>query len=100
MKVQLLHFAGCPNVDAARSALRDAIAAEGLDVAIEEIDVERDDAPAWARGWGSPTILIDGADIAGQAPSTASSCRLYPAGGPDVRKIRDRLAAARATEAK
>ena len=98
MKVQLVYFTGCPNVDAARAALRDALAAEHLDLTIEEIDVERDDAPSWARGWGSPTILVDGNDIAGQAPSSSASCRLYPAGRPSVRLIRDRLVAARGPE--
>ena len=93
MKIQLLHFEGCPNVDAVRVALRDALAAEKLDVAVEEIDVERADAPDWARGWGSPTILIDGEDVAGQERTTASSCRLYAGGAPSVEVIRARIAA-------
>ena len=96
MKIQLLHFDGCPNAEAARSALRDALVAEQLDVAVEEIDVEAPGAPAWARGWGSPTILVDGRDVAGQRASTASSCRLYAGGAPSVESIR---AAIRATGA-
>jgi hypothetical protein len=95
MKIQLLHFLGCPNVGAARTALRDALAAEQLGVQIEEIDVEDPAAPAWARGWGSPTILIDGKDVAGQQPSGASSCRLYADGAPSVEVIRAQIAAAR-----
>jgi glutaredoxin len=96
MKIHLLHFQGCPNVDAARAALRDALAAEKLDVAIEEVDVEDEAAPVWARGWGSPTILIDGQDVAGQQPSGSSCCRLYQDGAPSVEVIRARIAAARA----
>ena len=92
MKIQLLHFEGCPNVDAARAALRDALAAEKLDIAVEEIDVQRADAPEWARGWGSPTILIDGKDVTGQEPSNAASCRLYAGGAPSVESIRARIA--------
>lgn len=95
MKIQLLHFEGCPNVDAARTALRDALAAEKLEAPVEEIDVERDDAPEWARGWGSPTILIEGKDVTGQERSSASSCRLYAGGAPSVETIRARIAAAR-----
>lgn len=95
MKIQLLHFQGCPNVDAARSAIRDALAAEKIDAPIEEIDVEASDAPAWARGWGSPTILVDGKDVAGQERSESSSCRLYAGGAPSVDTIRSRIAAAR-----
>ena len=94
MKIQLLYFEGCPNVDAARAALRAALAVEKLALAVEEIDVEAPSAPTWARGWGSPTILIDGVDVAGAQPSDAASCcRLYADGAPDVAAIRARLAA-------
>lgn len=95
MKVQLLYFEGCPNVDAARASLRDALAAEQVDLPIEEVDVEGEDAPAWARGWGSPTILIDGKDVTGQERSNASACRLYPGGAPGVETIRSALSAGR-----
>jgi mercuric ion transport protein len=98
VKIQLLRFQGCPNVDAARAALREALVAEKLETTIEEIDVESPAAPAWALGWGSPTILIDGQDVAGQkasASSTSSACRLYAGGAPSVDSIRSRIAAAR-----
>ncbi len=95
MKIQLLYFECCPNVDAARTALREALAAEKRDLPIEEVDVERPDTPEWARGWGSPTILIDGMDITGQERSNASSCRLYAGGAPSVEAIRARLTGAR-----
>jgi mercuric ion transport protein len=96
MKIQLLHFEGCPNVDAARTAIRNALAAEKLEISVEEIDVERADAPEWARGWGSPTILIDGKDVTGQErTSTTSCCRLYAGGAPSVESIRARIAASR-----
>lgn len=99
MKIQLLHFEGCPNVEATRAALRDALAAEKLDVAIEEIDVQAPSAPAWARRWGSPTILIDGEDVAGQQPSESVACRLYAGGAPSVELIRSRIEAARTAPA-
>lgn len=92
MKIQLLHFEGCPNVDAAREAIRAALAAEKIDVPVEEIDVERADAPEWARGWGSPTILVDGQDVTGQERSSGSSCcRLYADGAPSIESIRARI---------
>ncbi len=97
MKIQLLHFEGCPNVDAARAALRKAMTAEKIYASVEELDVEAPNAPESVHGWGSPTILIDGADVAGVARSTSSSaCRLYPGGAPSVDMIRDRLSAVRA----
>jgi hypothetical protein len=95
MKIQLLHFEGCPNVDAARAALRQALAAEKLDAPVEEIDVEGADAPEWARGWGSPTILIEGQDVLGQTQSGSSCCRLYADGAPSVEAIRARIAISR-----
>ncbi len=95
MKVQLLYFDGCPNVERARAALRDAMAAEHIDLAVEEVDVESPDAPDVARGWGSPTILIDGADVSGADRSTGSTCRLYTDGAPSVELIRGRFASVR-----
>jgi hypothetical protein len=56
MKIQLLHLNGCPNLEPARAALREAVGADRLDASIDEIDVEASDAPQWARGWGSPTV--------------------------------------------
>ncbi len=76
MKVQLLSFPGCPNADAARQALRRALAAAELPPGIEEVDVTAPGTPAELRDWGSPTILVDGRDVAGSGP-TGPSCRLY-----------------------
>jgi hypothetical protein len=95
VNIRLLHFEGCPNVDAARAALRDALTAEQLDVSVEEIDVEGVDAPEWARGWGSPTILIDGQDVMGQQRSSATCCRLYADVAPSIEAIRARIAMSR-----
>jgi len=97
MKVQLLYVPDCPNLDACRAALREALAAENVDVAVEEIDVDDPDAPTWARGWGSPTILVDGVDVAGATRSDGSACRIYANGAPGVAAIRARLAAARSS---
>jgi len=93
-KVQLLFFPGCPNVDATRAALREALAAENLALPIEDIDMEDPLAPEWARGWGSPTILIDGEDLDNQAASGAPACRVYPNGAPSVEVIRARIVGA------
>jgi hypothetical protein len=98
VKIQLLYFPGCPNVDAARASVRQALAAEALDTPVEEIDVEDPDAPAWARGWGSPTVLVDGADVLGAARAGSSACRVYVGGAPAVDAIRRAIAAARAAQ--
>ena len=96
MKIQLLSFPGCPNAEPALHALREAMALDKVGDAIEEIDVSRPDAPAWVKGWGSPTILIEDADVSGETRSTSEvSCRLYQGGAPSVARIRARIAAAR-----
>jgi mercuric ion transport protein len=83
MKVQLLFFVGCPHVDETRRALRAALEATGAgNLVVEELDVEAATTPPHLRGWGSPTILINGADIGGEARPTGMSCRLYPGGTP------------------
>jgi hypothetical protein len=80
MKVQLLSFPGCPNAAGAREALRRSLAKAGLPPAFEEVDVTAPDTPEHLRQWGSPTILVDGRDVAGEAPM-GPSCRIYRAGG-------------------
>ncbi|MCB9492475.1 MAG: cation transporter [Dehalococcoidia bacterium] len=94
MKIQLLYFEGCPNLERARAALRDAMAAEQIDQVVEEVDVESATTPESLRGWGSPTILIDGRDLTGAARTTGAACRLYAHGAPTVDEIRAHLAAA------
>ena len=68
-RAELLFFAGCPHIDASRAQLRLALAAAGLPLEWSE----RDDP----RGYGSPTILIDGVDVLGAAPGAGASCRVY-----------------------
>lgn len=91
MKVQLLYFPGCPNLDAARDLLA------ALSVRFTEVDVTASDTPVELRQWGSPTILVDGADVAGEVVGTGAACRLYhhpdgPRGVPSVDVVRGRLA--------
>jgi len=76
VKVQLLSFPGCPNVAATREALRRALVASGLPPEFEEADVTSSVTPEPLKAWGSPTILVDGRDVAGSEP-TGPCCRLY-----------------------
>jgi hypothetical protein len=52
---------------------------EGLEQAphVIEVDVTDPSTPLQLRSWGSPTILVDGADVALGVPS-GRSCRIYP----------------------
>lgn len=76
-RVELVYDADCPNVEAARSQLRLALAQAGQ--APQWGEWERSDpaAPPYVRRYGSPTILVDGRDVAGGAPTDANCCRLY-----------------------
>src|SRR6266498_5192767 len=84
MVIQLLYSPDCPNVAAARDVLSRALSSFPDPPLVTEIDVTDPGAPAQLRAWGSPTILVDGIDVAGEdAPegeSVAPCCRLYPAG--------------------
>ena len=94
MRVQLLFFAGCPHVDATRRVLREALESSGLgEVTLEQIDVDAPSTPADFRDWGSPTILINGVDIAGERAPSGRSCRLYGGAGgvPSRQLIEDAL---------
>jgi hypothetical protein len=50
MKIQVLHFPGCPNAETARVALYEALKQEHVAADVEDIDTSRADAPAWAKG--------------------------------------------------
>jgi hypothetical protein len=80
VRIQLLTFDGCPLADAAREQLEAALAELGINH-YEELDLQAPGTPESLRGWGSPTILVDGADITGQPKGGSLSCRVY--GGPD-----------------
>lgn len=75
-RIQLLVFDGCPLAAAARSSLQAALELLGLRE-FEEIDLLDPATPDELRGWGSPTILVDGEDLTGNAKGDAVSCRVY-----------------------
>lgn len=48
---------------------------------VDEWDRTSPESPAYARGYGSPTVLVDGRDLVGAVPGDGgSSCRLYHRG--------------------
>lgn len=67
----------CPNVPVARSNLLNACEKVGLKAQWREWRVDDSDLPEHVRGYGSPTILINGVDVAGISPTNAESCRIY-----------------------
>jgi glutaredoxin len=81
MRVQLLGSRGCPHVEETRRRLKECLQGVGIDVTFEELELDDDDAPRELRGWGSPTILVNGEDVGGRLlPGQGASCRLYASG--------------------
>jgi len=78
-QVELIYDDACPNVAQARSNLVAAFVLAGLHPSWSEHRVGDQSAPAHTRGYGSPTILVDGADVAGTQPGSDACCRIYPA---------------------
>lgn len=90
IKIQLLYFKGCPNVEGTRNAINVALETLSLnEIKIENIDVEALETLEIYRNYPSPTILVDGQDIEGFEPSDAAACRIYDGKGgvPKIEKI-------------
>ncbi len=101
-EVILLYDRDCPNVAECRGNLLKAFAAAGKKPLWREVDRSAKETPASLRGYGSPTILVDGTDVGGQKPvSDGASCRLYRdehggyAGVPSVERITNSIRAER-----
>jgi hypothetical protein len=80
MIVELIYDADCPNVTDARRHLRQGLAAAGLPLQWREWERGAPGSPNYTRRYGSPTILVDGRDIVGAAPSDDPACRIYTMG--------------------
>ncbi len=88
-RVELVYDQDCPNVPEARAVLLEAFARAQLSPTWSEWDSRAADAPAYAQQYGSPTILVDGCDVVGLAPSaTPECCRVYDDGrGGSLRRV-------------
>lgn len=108
LKVELLWWEGCPSTDKARSLLRTTLDELGQgDVEIQMLEIETDEQARRHGFRGSPTVLIDDADLTqllGSEPEaeeteaeTALTCRLYRrrdgriSPTPDPDDVRDAL---------
>ncbi|HLK11024.1 MAG TPA: hypothetical protein VKW76_06555 [Candidatus Binatia bacterium] len=89
--VELVCDQGCPNAEEARIT--------GLAAQCSEWTTSSDTTPAHLRRYGSPTVLVNGRDVAGAEPGEAESCRVYEgnrrrSGVPPTELIVSALAAA------
>ncbi|MBL4574947.1 MAG: MerC domain-containing protein [Opitutaceae bacterium] len=92
--VELIYELDCPNVEQARTHLLAAFSKVGLFAKWAEWDGGDSSSPSRVRSYGSPTILVEGKDVANEDPSLGmSSCRLYSGsdgkmqGAPSVEMI-------------
>jgi alkylmercury lyase len=102
--IELIYSNDCPNVTAAREVLQSALREAGLPQSWSEHSLEDERIPPRLRSCGSPSILIDGVDVAQlrASPSDGANCRVYldsagkPSGAPDVATVLRALRAAAA----
>lgn len=99
-RVELLWWQECPSWERALAMLREEVAAAGLDPEAIVVTEVTDDAQARARGFpGSPTILIDGADIQDPGHNPVGlSCRVYRRADGGISPLPERALIARALE--
>ncbi len=80
MRIEVLYVLDCPHYSAAMAELKSVLAAERIFAPITEVLVANPRMAEALRFRGSPTIRINGRDIAGESEMQhfAVSCRLYP----------------------
>jgi Domain of unknown function (DUF2703) len=105
VRIEVLYVPDCPHLPAALLRLREILAADGVAAEIQEVAVTNMAMAKTLRFCGSPTIRINGRDIAGESEDVgnfAMSCRLYPGakqrGVPPMEMIRRAVRQAKATE--
>ena len=104
MRIEFLWFDGCPTHETARTVLIETIEELAIDVTVEEIQVESDEAALTHRFQGSPSIRVNGEDvdpISVEEMPYGMACRIYltpdgPKGSPAKESIRAALVAAQA----
>ena len=106
MRVEVLYVPNCPHHPAAVRQLRAVLDAEGIPVDIHEVAVTDTKLAQELRFRGSPTVRINGRDIAGESEqpgSFAVACRIYAGakevGLPPIEMMRSAVRKARKSEA-
>lgn len=91
VKVEIQLFDGCPNSGEMINRVREAINQLGINVEYSETYVETPEIARRVKFRGSPTLLVNGADIENlPEPETASlACRFYKDGLPSVERIKE-----------
>lgn len=83
VRVEILVRPDCPNRTMALAVVERAIAAAGVPVELEVVDLEAEAQAKDLRCLGSPSVLVDGLDVEPGATGRRDftiSCRLYRCG--------------------
>jgi len=80
MKIEVLYISDCPHYPAALAELKRVLSVEKISTQVSEVLVANPHMAQAMKFRGSPTIRINGRDIAGESELQhfAVSCRLYP----------------------
>lgn len=104
LQIELVYDPGCPNVDGARVVLTAACRDLDVPAVWTEWNSEDPACPAHARNLGSPSILVNGEDVAPgphpwaeREPGKGPRCRVYRDGdaivrAPPVSRVRGAIA--------
>jgi len=98
-RVELLWWEGCPSTEKTHALIREALAAEQLDPdGVELREVETDAGAERERFVGSPTVRVDGVEVApADGVPAGLTCRVYRlrdgrvSPTPDPQDIRDAI---------
>lgn len=95
MTIEFIYFDGCPNIEATRENIRSACKTVGVRPEWKEYNQSDENVPDYIQGYGSPTILVNGRDVAGEKSDCCSTgnCRIYDnmTGVPSIQLIQQAL---------
>ena len=86
MKIELLHFDGCPSWVKTQADIRSVLAERGIVNEIQLVNVQSNEEAQELRFVGSPSVRIDGRDIDPDTPDEGFNleCRIYWTNGRAV----------------
>jgi hypothetical protein len=86
MKIELLHFDGCPSWEKTLADIRAILAERGFSDEIKLVNVQSNEEAQELRFVGSPSVRVDGQDIDPETPDEGFNleCRIYWVNGRAV----------------
>jgi hypothetical protein len=86
-KIELIYDRECPNVEKARHNIQMALSQCGYPQLWKEWDRNDPSSANHAKYFGSPTVLVDGRDVAGASATEGNNCRVYEANSNAVQGV-------------